>query len=613
MTSRTPTTVAAPGLALASAVAIAALLLPATGAAAQAGNAWVSFTPDPAALAVAPLALSDAGTQVVFRTADFDRDGWEDVVAVRKSQGSQLEPAANVLLMNAGGVLTDMTAAYASASDVPGDSGFLTPTNDREVAVGDLNGDGWPDVVTCVALADGLPKHLSHPRVYVNRGASRDGRWLGLRHEDARIPQLLTTGGLPVAPRFSGVGLGDVNGDLKPDLYFVDHDGTGTGIAEPPAWDLNDRLLMNDGNGFFTDETATRLTTLQASSSYGSDAVIVDLNGDGRVDIVKTSTASAPVVVRALYNNPANFGNFSAMGTSDFGTGMPYGAAFGDLNHDVLIDAVVVDQGTDRFRLGVGIDPLQRVIWSPAKAFTFVTGGDDGIGRNVHLRDLDANGWDDVLVTDVDGDAPGCGRRLHIYHNLGSVPGDFDLVLREESELANGASGTGWKGVAGMTAADATGSYDLGFGDFDLDGDIDFLLGTCSGTTYWRNNTNPIPYKCQPDLGSAGPGTMALGLCGDDLTYEDSVAELTVTGAAPGIALHLVVGFFANPTPFKDGVLVPVPFLTIIGGLGSDASGQLLLPVQGGASTPVQLAMQMIAVNGGVYEFSNALDVELGF
>jgi FG-GAP-like repeat len=568
----------------------------------------------PAKLAVSPLAISDASTQVVFRTADLDKDGWVDVVAARKSQGSQVDPRPNLLLMNVHGVLTDKTAQLASASDVPGDQGFLTPTNDREIDIADVNGDGWLDVVTAVALADGQPKAISHPRVYINRGKDGAGHWLGLRNEDARIPQLLTTGGLAVAPRFSGVAIGDVTGDGFPDLYFVDHDGTGTGIPEPAAWDLDDRLLVNDGNGFFTDQSAARFTPAQLASTFGNDVQMADLNADGRLDIVKVNTSTPPLVVRGLYNSKVTVGNFTAMGSSDFGTGAPYASACGDLNHDGFIDIAIGDDGPDRYRFGIGYDLLGRVIWGPPKTFAYVTGADDTLGHSVYLRDLDANGWNDVIVTDVDSDLPGCTRRLHIYHNLGSVAGDVNLVLREESELANGGSGPGWKGVVGMTAADEQGTYDVGFGDFDRDGDIDLLLGTCSGTTYWQNEIDaPLPQKCQTDLGFAGPGNMAFSICGDDLTYAGSLATLTVTGAPPNAALALAMGLTANPFPFKGGLLVPMPFFSILGGFTASGAGTFSLFVPGSPGGPLPIIMQFLSKSGANVGLSNALSVELGF
>ncbi|MCH7890985.1 MAG: FAD-dependent oxidoreductase, partial [Gemmatimonadetes bacterium] len=66
---------------------------------------------------------------------------WIDLVVVRKEPFSTIGKRTNVLLMNEGGVLKDRTRELASASDVAGDSGFLTPTNDRDVVL--ATGDGY--------------------------------------------------------------------------------------------------------------------------------------------------------------------------------------------------------------------------------------------------------------------------------------------------------------------------------------------------------------------------------------------------------------------------------------------------------------------------------------
>jgi len=582
-------------------------------ASAQVNNQWVSFTKDNSHLTVPGTVLTDTNTQVVFRTGDFDKDGWDDVVAVRKSQASQVSPRPNFLLMNVNGVLTDKTAQFATATDVVGDNGFNTSTNDREVAIADVNGDTWLDLVTCVSLSDGKPKNLSHPRVYINLGEDGGGNWLGFRYENARINQLLVAGtGLAVAPRFCGMGLKDVTGDGAPDVYFVDYDGTETGIGEAGNADLNDRLLVNDGNGFFTDQSAARFTVAQLNSSFGADLVIYDLNNDGFNDILKDSTLTNPLVVRALYNNPANVGNFTAMGTSDFGTSAPYGVEVGDLNHDAFKDVVIVDDGPDKYRFGTGFDAFNRMIWGPLKNYSFVSGSENQFGHNPYIRDLNNDGWDDVLITDVDGDLTGCDRRAHIYHNTGTVPGDMNIVIKEEAEQASGSNGAGWKGVVGMSATDLKGSYDFGFGDFDQDGDLDILLATCSGTNYWTNNTNSIPEKCQDDLGNQGPGSMVFSICGQDLTFAGSTATLSVTGAAPGTLLSFVLGLSAGATPFHGGVLVPVPILSIVGGLPANGVGTLSFPIAGGVNTPVHIIMQVIAKPSG-FELSNALDLEIGF
>ena len=592
----------------------AALLLLPDAATAQANVQWVTFTKQPAKLGVPGTALSDNDTHVLFRDADLDQDTWDDVVVMRKQQASQPGKRISYLLMNVNGVLTDKTAQFADTTDTPHDSGFLTPRNTREVAIGDVTNDGWLDMVTANSISDGDLKFISHPQVYRNLGVDGGGNWLGFIAENSRIPQLMTFGAPPkaVAPRFCGQAVGDINSDGWADAYFVDYDTTETGIVEAAGNDLNDRLLINSGNGFFVDESASRLTTAQLLSQFGADAEMVDVNADGLLDLVKDTTLNPPRAVRIIYNNPANPGQFQTMGLQDIANAAPYGMDMGSLNNDAFMDAVIVDDAADKFRLGTGYNALNQMIWGPLKNYSFVAGGDDGFGHNPYIKDLDNNGWGDVLITDVDGDLTGCGRRLHIYHNTGSVPGDMNLVLKEEAEIANSGTGPGWKGVVGLTALDQKGSYDVGFGDFDKDGDTDMLLGTCTTTTYWQNELNPPQVTCQTDLGFAGPGSMSLSLCGDDLTEAASLAQLELNGAAPSTPLFVMLGLSAGPVPFKGGQLVPFPLLSIISGLMTDGGGNFSSPVPGAAGTPVHVYLQVIVKNGTVYEFSNGLDVLMG-
>ena len=589
-----------PFLGLATFIAVG---LASASASAQAGVSWVTFSQQPDKLAVLPTALTDAGTEVVFRTADLNKDGWDDVVAVRKQQASSLGKRPAFLLMNDHGVLRDRTASWASASDVPGDSGFLTPCNNSSVAIGDVNGDGWLDVVTCVELSDGSPKAISHPRVYINRGNNSAGRWLGLRYEAARFPQLLTVGGLKVAPRFHDVGLADLTGDGFPDLFFGDIDSTETGIAEQAVWDLDDRMLVNDGNGFFTDQSAASLTTTQLLSNFVTDVELADLNADGHDDIVKVNFLLTPIVVRAIYNNPADVGNFTPMGVSNFGSAHPAGIGIGDLNHDAFADVVIADLENDKFRLGTGFNASHQMIWGPLKNFSFVSGGDDGFANHTYLRDLDGNGWNDVLITSVDPDLTGCNRRLHIYHNTGSVPGDMSLVLKEEAELASGGTGAGWKGVVGMTAADAKGCSDVGFGDFDRDGDLDLLVGTCAGTLYFQNEIA----SSFSDLGSAAGGSHGTPLlAGTGSLTTGASGALALSHAAPSSPATLFVGLGSSSAlqkgapisrpALQGGGLLPAPWIVALPAV-TDAEGAVSLAW---SSAPAGLAGLSLSLQYGV-------------
>lgn len=497
---------------------------------------WVGFTQDPSRLVAAGGVGATDIDEKDYAAGDLDHDGWIDLVCVRKEPFSTPGRRRNVLFMNQRGTLVDLTAQFAATSDVPGDQGFLTPTNDRDVVMTDVNLDGWLDVVTAVTYGDNLPKAVNHPRVYINLGMGPTGEWLGLHYESARIPQLLN-GANPATPDFCAVSAGDVTGDGYPDLYFIDYG------------DTNDRLLINDGNGFFTDQTAARMSaTMSVSSGFGTSGEIRDLNGDGRNDLVK----DMPSEVSAIYNNPSNEGFFFIQ-QFVYG-GAAYHVTSGDLNRDGRLDLVVSDDGPDRYLYNTGNDPLGRVIWGPDKVFSFVTGADDGFGGEAHVVDFDGDGWNDVAITDVDVDIANCGSgRLHIYHNPGGVVGS-QITLREEA----GSAGNPWRGVVGMLPSDLSSTHDIAVFDLDNDGDLDMVLGRCNSTNVWLNTTScssGATIYCTAKTNSLGC-TPEIGFYGEPSVTATSGFEVNahfVRNQKAGVLFYGING--PTSTPFQGGVL----------------------------------------------------------
>ncbi len=497
--------------------------------AAQAQIGWASFSKDNSLLNAGSGTVLNDPEEKDYAWADLDQDGWTDMIIVRKTPYTNPGGKTNVLLMNEAGVLTDRTALYAVNSSIAGDNGFMTPTNDRDVAVADVNGDGWLDVITSAAIAPNQPKHISHPRVYINQGADGGGNWLGLRYEDALIPDFGTF------PNFCAVAAGDVTGDGFPDLYFAHYE-------QSAQVDLNDKLLVNDGTGMFADESNLRMSAAMLDSSFGVSAVIADMNGDGFNDVVKNTAlgstgASGPRVI-VDYNDPANVGFFKIFDQAY--SGAPYHANVGDLNQDGKLDMVISDDAQDRYLLNTGTDALGRVNWSPA--FTFNV--DDGFGSNNLVRDLDNDGWNEVLICDVDVDIPGCTRRMHVYHNRGGSVGG-NVTLMEES-------GGGWKGATGLTTGDLRGMHDVAVFDVDNDGDMDLVLGDCTGTNLFVNNLiGPIGTNyCGPAVANSSGMPAVMSAIGSDqiaLNQVTLVAGSLPTNQFGYFLTSQTSGFIANP------------------------------------------------------------------
>ncbi len=414
---------------------------------------WVEATNE--RLVLSTVANSDDQEKDAW-AADFNNDGWQDVIFVRKTpfSGTSTTPRTDLLLMNIGGVLTDMTAQYAP--------GFITtPTHARDVYVDDFDGDGWVDIVIANTFNQ-------QPKYYRNLGES-GGQWQGFADESAARFPLLTEDAL----LFCAVWGGDVDGNGTKDLYFCNYKQNASGgIAQ-------DFLLMNDGNGFFTNESQARLGNLR-NSAFGTAVQIVDIDNDGDLDILKVSTLYnvAPwnaMGLFALYNN--GDGTFTNWQNLQPGSA-PYMFEAVDLNGDEWLDIYIVDDAADRVIYLNGSNPNNSVSYTQNILNYSST---NGFGGNVHAYDLDLDGTLDIGVADVDVDIPPCdsGRRMAIYRNSnGSITDPY------------GTSAQPW----------ADNAYDFWFLDINNDGLPDLITGDCSGySVYMSANCELAPNSSDYD------------------------------------------------------------------------------------------------------------------
>lgn len=90
------------------------------------------------------------------------------------------------------------------------------------------------------------------------------------------------------------VTLVDVDGDNDQDIYFGN-----TGFQN--GSNAQDRLLINDGRGFFSDQTANRLPPITSNTF---DAAFADIDNDGDQDIIVGNYNGG---LRTLINNGSGF------------------------------------------------------------------------------------------------------------------------------------------------------------------------------------------------------------------------------------------------------------------------------------------------------------------
>jgi hypothetical protein len=187
----------------------------------------------------------------------------------------------------------------------------------------DANGDGRPDlyVASCgYRLAPDSP--LLQDRLYRNDGHGRFVR------DSLALPDMPTC--------TASIAAGDFTGDGKPDLFVG-------GRLTPRTYPFPARsyLLRNDG-ARFTDVTAAVAPELIQPGGMITAAIWVDLDGDGRRDLV---TAGEWMPLQFFHNDGARLRDVTASMGLPPTRGWWYSLAAADVNHDGHSDLVAGNLG----------------------------------------------------------------------------------------------------------------------------------------------------------------------------------------------------------------------------------------------------------------------------
>ena len=141
----------------------------------------------------------------------------------------------------------------------------------------DMDGDGDLDLVTARGWHPQVPPSTVRPTLALNDGAGN--------FTAASVP-------MPAIVAGSALAIGDVDGDGDPDVLVGTQDPVYFSFAG-----AQDVLLLNDGQGSFTDATSAQLPVRDTATRNASFA---DLDGDGDLDLVIENGWQRPPVGAAL-------------------------------------------------------------------------------------------------------------------------------------------------------------------------------------------------------------------------------------------------------------------------------------------------------------------------
>ena len=297
----------------------------------------------------------------------------------------------------------------------------------RGIAVGDVNGDGRPDLVTA------------------NDGNGTAGVLLGQAGGGFAAVSTYSTGAnsYPIS-----IAVADVNGDSRPDLVTANNNNTGTvGV------------LLGQASGGFAAVNA-----YSTGGVYPVSIAVGDVNSDGRLDLITANTGDNTTGV--LLGQAG--GGFAPGSTYSTGGVYPVGTAVGDVNGDGRPDLVAANYGNT---VGVLLGQAGGGFATVSTYFTGPNSGPNGSNSGpggVTLADLNGDGRLDLITANYYGNtagvllgqAGGGFAAVSTYstgafsYPQGIAVGDVNGDGRPDLVTANGGNGT-----AGVLLGQAGGGF----------------------------------------------------------------------------------------------------------------------------------------------------------
>ena len=386
------------------AAAIAALLMP-RGGVSPASQAGARSLPD-----FERRVISVGQGPGSIAIADVNHDGKLDILVANETSGS-----VSVLLGNGKGRFTPAAGSPFACGKSPSD-----------IAVGDFNGDGNPDLVVA---------NTGTPYLTILLGDGKGG-FASSPHSPFDTHSY---------PHVHGVAVGDFNGDGKLD-------------AVTDNWGHNQILMfLGDGKGNLILPGQAFNTGKRPYERLRT----ADFNKDGKADVVTTDLDQNAV---SILLGDGKGGLHDSPGSPAPAGAAPWAVAVDDMNKDGNLDLAVIPYAPDvrdvkdvgvTVLLGDGTGRFSQMHGSP-----FSLAGCEGPDR-IATGDINGDGFRDIVVA--------CAQNNTLMIYLGSKDGDFQIgSLRVQ---------TGWSGLA-VADLEGRGKGDIVVSNNVLDNEPQPLTGT---------------------------------------------------------------------------------------------------------------------------------------
>ncbi len=310
---------------------------------------------------------------------------------------------------------------------------FGTGTVPKSVAIGDLDGDGKPDL----AITNGTANTVS---IFRNTGSS------GIVSFATKVD--FATGLFP-----ESVAIGDINGDGKPDLLIANGSNQSVSVLSNTSTlgsiSFNAKIdfgglsgnptriavgdLDSDGKPdlaitIFHENKVSVLRNIGSSGlvdfapkvdfSTGSSPFVVnigDLNGDGKPDLAIGNSSEGSI---SLFRNISTIGTINFAPRVSYSAGQsPYALAIGDLDVDGKLDIAVASFITETVYTFRNTSSGNSFSFTPTVYSVF-----NSNPKAMAIGDLNGDGKPEVVITDG-------GAYVSIMRNA-SVSGTITLALR---------------------------------------------------------------------------------------------------------------------------------------------------------------------------------------